>query len=220
MDERFPRRHGRAKARLVAACLLATAVAALSAATAVARGVQDDLRAARTKGSPTAPVTVYDMSDFQCPACGQFAREVMPALDREYIATGRVKFIFINLPLPQHANATPAAELAMCAARQNRFWPVHDLLFRHQARWSELREPGSFFLALGDSAGADRDSLVACLRSNATRAMVQSDAAAAIRSGARSTPSFYIEGGMMAGTHPISVWRPILDSIIRSKAGR
>jgi len=175
--------------------------------------VQDDLRSARTKGRADAPVTIYEMSDFQCPACAHFFRTTLPALEREYIATGKVKLIYVNFPLPRHPNAVPAAELAMCAARQSLFWPVHDLLFRHQTRWAELREPGTYLLGLADSAGADRNAITQCLRSGATRDLVRQDAEGAARTGASSTPSFYIEGGMMNGSYPIEVFRQVLDSI-------
>ena len=53
---------------------------------------QDDLRAARTKGVATAPVTIYEMSDFQCPYCRRFSLETFPALEREYVATGKVRW--------------------------------------------------------------------------------------------------------------------------------
>ena len=194
--------------------------AAVLAIATTAAATQDDLRAARTKGSATAPVTIYEMSDFQCPWCGRFARETLPILEREYVATGKVKIVFVNFPLSMHKNAVPAAELAMCAGRQGKFWQVHDLLFRHQDRWEGLAQPGSYFLALGDSAGVDRDQLVACVRTGATRAIVEEDANGSARTGARSTPAFYIEGGMMTGAQPIAVFRQVLDSIIRAKAAR
>jgi len=178
---------------------------------------QDDLRAARTKGSSAAPVTVYEMSDFQCPFCADFALQTMPALDREYVQTGKVRFIWVNLPLPMHQNAVPAAELAMCGARQGRFWQLHDLLFRNQQRWAGLAEPGSYFLSLGDSAGANGDMLASCLRDGAMRALVRSDAEGAVRSGARSTPTFYIEGGLLVGAQPVEAFRTVLDSIVRLK---
>ena len=197
--------------RLVAVTLLSVAFATPS---------QDDLRAARSKGSPSAPITIYEMSDFQCPACRHFAANTLPALEREYIATGKVRLIYVNFPLPMHPNAVPAAELAMCAARQNKFWQVHDLLFRHQERWASLREPGTFFLGLADSAGADRNAIAQCVRSGATRALVQSDAEGSARSGARSTPSFHIEGGLVAGAVPIAMLRPVLDSIYALKTAR
>jgi protein-disulfide isomerase len=178
----------------------------------------DQLIAARSKGSPTAPVTMYEISDFQCPFCAEFALETMPALDREYVATGKVRVVFVNFPLPMHRNSVPASELAMCAARQGKFWPLHDLLFRTQQRWQGLAEPGTFFLALADSVGAKRDSLTACVREGATRALVRSDAEGAVRSGAHSTPTFYIEGGLVVGAQPVEVFRSVLDSIVRVKS--
>ena len=197
--------------RITSAAVLTTALLAAAAPAAW----QDDLRGARTRGSPTAPVTVYEMSDFQCPWCARFTLQTMPAIEREYIATGKVRLVFVNFPLPMHPNAGPAAELAMCAARQDRFWAVHDLLYRHQDDWKDLREPATYFLGLADSAGLSRDAMVQCLRSGATRAMVQRDAEGAARAGAHSTPSFWIEGGILPGAQPIEVFRPILDSIIR-----
>jgi protein-disulfide isomerase len=199
--------------RLVSAALLLALVVPGGGAAAL----QDDLREARTMGSPTAPVTMYAMSDFQCPWCGRFARETMPQLEHEYVQTGKVKFVFVNLPLPMHPNAEPAAELAMCAARQGKFWPIHNLLFRHQDGWARLREPGSYFLSLGDSAGANREELAQCLRQGLTRELVQRDADGSVRSGAHSTPTFYVEGGLIVGAQPIAVFRQVLDSIYTIK---
>ena len=203
--------------RLLPVIVLVALAAAGPAARSSAQ--QDQLIAARTKGRPTAPVTMYEISDFQCPFCAEYALETAPALDREYVQTGKVRVVFVNFPLPMHRNAVPAAELAMCAARQGKFWPMHDLLVRTQGRWQGLAEPGSFFLALGDSVGANRDSLTACVRDGAVRDLVRSDAEGSVRSGAHSTPSFYIEGGLVAGAQPLEVFRSVLDSIVRVKSG-
>ena len=177
--------------------------------------------AARSKGHRDAPVTVYEMSDFQCPYCREFALITMPVLDREYVETGKIRLVYINLPLPSvHKNAVAAAQVAMCAARQDRFWPMHDLLFRHQDGWAKLADPTKFLLALGDSAHVDRAALGACVAANATAGEVDSDAARAKRAGAVSTPTFYIEGGLLEGAAPVTVFRAVLDSIYRAKSGR
>jgi protein-disulfide isomerase len=178
---------------------------------------QPDPLASRTKGSPTAPVTVYEMSDFQCPYCKRHADQTFPLLEREYIATGKVRWIFINYPLSIHPNAPPAAEFAMCAAREGNFWPAHDLLFRHQKIWAELGNPGAYFLGLGDSLRLPRDRLRGCLQTGATREEIRDDAAGAVKSGASSTPTFYIEGGLLVGALPAEIWRPILDSVYQAK---
>jgi len=177
-----------------------------------------ELLPARTKGSAAAPVTVYEMSDFQCPYCRRFALETFPTLDKEYVQTGKVRWVFINFPLVNlHPNAEPAAEVAMCAARQDKFWPMHDLLYRNQPTWAPLKAPAEFFLTLADSASLDAAAFQQCLSTGATQAVVKSDAEGAVRSGATSTPSFYIEGGIMAGAQPVAVFRTVLDSIVATK---
>lgn len=180
--------------------------------------VQDDLLSQRSKGDADAPVTVLEASDFQCPWCRRFWEETLPIIEREYIATGKVRFVFLNFPVPStHPNAPAAHELAMCAAQQDRFWPVHDLLYRHQAHWARLSDPAAFFRQLADSAGLASDSLESCFADGATRQMIQDEAMMAYRAGIQSTPSFVIEGALLGGAAPIDVWRPILDSIYQEK---
>ncbi|SRR5581483_12048354 len=205
-------------ALLLAAPALASPAAAQGGAPEPAR--KPDPLAARSKGSPTAPITVYEMSDFQCPYCRRHAVEVFPALERDYVSTGKVRWVFINFPLTSiHPNAVAAAELALCGARLGRFWPLHDLLFRYQETWAPLKEPGPFLVSLADSAGVPRAPLLQCLTSEAARPEVQADAEGARRSGASSTPTFYIEGGLLVGAQPVEVWRAVLDSIYAAKTG-
>lgn len=193
------------------------ATAILLAALAFA-GPQHDPLAARSKGRADAPVVVYEMADFQCPACRQFALLTMPQIEREFVATGKVRWVYVHLPLTTlHPNAAAAAELSTCAARQGKFWPLHDLLYETQAEWSDLSDPTAYFVTLGDSVGLERRLLAACVRDEAARAEVAADHARALRSGARSTPTFYIEGGLLAGAAPFAVFRQILDSVYRSK---
>jgi len=199
--------------------LPAVALAVLAAAPATPTPLQErDQLALRSKGRRDAPVTVYEMADFQCPACRSFALETMPVLDREYVRPGKVRFVFINFPLTQiHPNAVAAAEVAMCASRQGKFWEMHDVLFLRQPVWSPLPQPGPYLLALADSAGVKREPLVACVTSGATRAEIEADAQRAARAGAKSTPSFYMEGGLLPGAWPVDTYRHLLDSIYRVK---
>ncbi|MGH7513590.1 MAG: DsbA family protein [Gemmatimonadales bacterium] len=177
--------------------------------------------AGRVRGSASAPVTVYEMSDFQCPYCREFAVNTFPAIDSTYVATGRVRWAFVNFPLTSiHHNAVPAAEVALCAAQQGGFWRVHDLLYQHQDVWAPLKEPAAFFLTLADSAKLSKPALLACLQSPSTEEAIRADAQGAERSGASSTPTFYIEGGLLVGAQPLPVFRQVLDSILTAKAGR
>lgn len=183
----------------------------------------NDPTASRSKGSRTAPVTVFEMSDFQCPFCRRFALETFPVLEREYIDTGKVRWVYINFPLTSlHPNAVPAAEFALCAARSGRFWPAHDLLYETQSSWAKLDPVAPFLLGLADSIGVPRDSIVPCLENPETRRMVEQEANSSARAGANSTPTFYIEGGLLSGAHPVAVFRQVLDSIyaVKSAAAR
>lgn len=181
---------------------------------------QADPIAARTKGSPTAPVTVYEMADFQCPACRQFALLTLPVIDREYIQSGKVRWVFVNFPLSSiHKNAMAAAQVAMCAGRQRRFWEVHDALYARQDAWAPLDNPLPALIALADSAGVGHDSLVSCVNSRATVDAIARDAQGSVRAGANATPSFYIEGGLAQGAIPAPDFSRILDSIYRAHAG-
>ena len=199
---------------------LALGAGALLAGGALAAQEKSTTAAAtRAKGSPSAPVTVYEMSDFQCPYCRRFALETFRTLEREYISPGKVRWVFVNFPLTSiHANAVAAAATAVCAARQGAFWPMHDLLYQYQETWAPLKEPGPFFVSLADSAGISKDKLVACVKSPATEGEIRFEAEGAERAGASSTPTFYMEGALVTGAQPLPVFRQVLDSILAIKA--
>jgi len=201
--------------------LLSIGAVLLAAAAPLSAQQGKDPLAVRSKGSATAPVTVYEMSDFQCPFCRRHVIETWPLLEKEYVTTGKVRWIFINFPLTSiHPNAVPAAEFAMCAGRHDRFWPAHDILFRTQGTWAPLKDPGPFMMSLVDSLRLPKAAMTQCLQQGQTRAEVQSDLQGSLRSGANSTPTFYIEGGIMAGALPVQVFRQVLDSIYAVKTGR
>jgi protein-disulfide isomerase len=185
---------------------------------------KEDPLAARSKGAAGAPVTVYEMADFQCPACRMFAVTVLPTIEREYVQTGKVRWVFINLPLTSiHPNAVAAAEVAMCAARQARFWPTHDALYQQQDTWAKLASPRSTLVTIAQRAGVDRAKLLACLDEGGVRKEVELDAQRATRSGAHATPSFYIEGGLLEGApYTPDPMRRLLDSIyaVRTRASK
>jgi len=181
---------------------------------------QHDPIASRSKGRADAPVTVYEMSDFQCPFCRQFTLTTLPVIERDFIKTGKVRWVFVNYPLIRlHKNAVAAAQIAMCAARQDKFWPVHDRLYERQSQWASLDQPWDALIALADSAGTRHDSLVACVSSRATVEEIARDAQGAERAGATATPSFYIEGGLADGAIPPEDFSRILDSVYRAKTG-
>lgn len=203
--------------RLAAALAVVLALAsqhACAQSTPAQTGTDRELLNARSKGIATAPIRVIELSDFQCPWCRKFTLESSAALDSQYVATGKVRWLFVNLPIPQlHPNAMAAAELAMCAAQRGQFWPMHDLLFRNQPKWAPLADPEPFLLTFADSLRIPRDSILPCLRDSSMRQLVEQDAAVGARIGATSTPTFIIEGVRLPGAYPKEVFQHILDSI-------
>src|SRR6476619_5410727 len=110
---------------------------------------------ARIQGSPNAPLWVIEVSDFQCPYCKSWHDDTYAAFRDEYVKTGKVRLAYVNFPLNSHRYAWPAAESAMCAAAQGKFWEMHDALFITQHRWEAAPAPEIVFDSLARAAGVD-----------------------------------------------------------------
>ncbi|MFW6078917.1 MAG: DsbA family protein [Gemmatimonadota bacterium] len=153
-------------------------------------------------GAEDAPVTVIEFGDFQCPACGTFARQVKPFLEAEYIETGQVRFIFYDFPLiSAHENAFLAARAARCSADQDRYWEYHDHLFGAQARWSSARNPVGEFVDYAEELGLDADEFERCVESDRHADVVSASRELALQLGVRSTPTVMVNGRqLVAGT--------------------
>src|SRR5690348_2724487 len=89
-------------------------------------------------GDPTAPVTLMEYGDFQCPACGEYAPLIEQLIAAEGSSTLRV--VFRHFPLPQHANAMVAAEAAEAASDQGKFWDMYRLIYAGQSSWENLSQ--------------------------------------------------------------------------------
>jgi predicted DsbA family dithiol-disulfide isomerase len=91
------------------------------------------------------------------------------------------------------------------------------MLIDQQAVWAGLDDPSAYFFSVASATGVDTDSLDACVSSGRMRPLIMQEAEGLVRAGVQSTPSFVIEGGLLAGAVPIEGWRPILDSIYAAK---
>jgi protein-disulfide isomerase len=169
---------------------------------------------ARIQGSATAPVWVIEVSDFQCPYCRQWHEQTYHQLRDEFVRTGKVRLAFINFPLAQHTHARPAAEAAMCAGAQGKFWEMHDALFINQAKWAPLRSSTSYFESLARDAGVDVERWRQCLASGKMKAWIQADHDRAQAAGAASTPTFMIGDRILVGAHTIENLRSAIDSAL------
>lgn len=156
------------------------------------------------KGRSDAPVTLVEFSDFQCPYCGRFFRDALPAVERDLIASGKVRFVYRHFPLPTHAHARAAAHAAVCAKRQGKFWEMHDWLFANQATLD-----ASALARAGRDLGLDVVAYDACRDSADVKAEVESDVRDGVKAGVRGTPAFVIgrtePGGTVTGEMAIGV---------------
>ena len=201
--------------------LLVAAVAALAAPTAaLAQTASDSLLAraaqSRVKGAADAPITIIELSDFQCPFCAQFALTTLPQLDSAYVETGIARIVFFNFPLPNHGASWVAAEAAMCAGAQDAFWPMHDRLFASQAEWSTAPDPGASFAGYAGELELDLEAFESCRRHDLVAPLISGDLMQAAGSGAGATPTFIINGEkVLSGVEPLSSFTAAIEELLR-----
>ena len=162
-----------------------------------------------TWGSRTAPVTIVEFADFQCPFCAR--AEPTLALIRKTYGPDRVRIVWKHSPLPFHANARPAAEAAAgvhALAGDDAFWRFLDLTFHHP---DDLGEDA--YVAWAQQAGVrDVDGLRAGMRSHAWAAKVDADLAEARELGVNGTPTFYVNGISVVGARGFDAFQPLVDA--------
>lgn len=172
----------------------------------------------RIKGSENAPVTLVEVSDFQCPFCAQFSQQTLARLDSAYIRTGKVKMLFINFPLPNHAQAWAASEAALCAGAQGQFWPMHDRIFAAQREWSGAADAAERFTGYAAALGLDRAAFRECVANDQVAPILVSDVMQATQGGVNGTPAFLLQAGEeqrpLAGAQPFEEFSRQIDELL------
>jgi protein-disulfide isomerase len=160
--------------------------------------------ATTVRGNPHAPVVMIEFSDFECPACGHFARETLPLIQKEYVDTGKVSYAYRHFPLMGvHPFASGAAIAAQCAAEQQQFWPMHDRMIANQ-----LALTPDVFKGYARALDFDEQGFSNCLQSSPT--FLTRDLAEGRTLGVRMTPTFVI--GVMQADGTVRVASKILGS--------
>ncbi len=139
-------------------------------------------------GKAGAKVTLVEFSDYQCPFCARHFRSVMPRLKREYIDTGKLRYVFRDFPLTSiHPAAAAAAVAARCAGDQGKYMEMHDRFFKDQ-RGLKAKDWQGYAKALKLDIGR----FTTCLKDPRRAAEVKRDLIEGSRAGVRGTPSFFI----------------------------
>lgn len=174
-------------------------------------------------GSSNASVTMIEFSDFQCPFCGQFFSQTLPDVEKNYVDSGKVKFVFKNMPLTNlHPNARSAAMAAECANEQDKFWEYHNTLFENQTSWSGLdaTDATKMFKQYASELGLDANSFNSCIDSEKYANTVDKDFQDGTSYGVNGTPTFFIGNDQRGyiridGAQPFSVFQQELNSEIQ-----
>jgi protein-disulfide isomerase len=141
------------------------------------------------RGNPKAPVTLDEFGDFQCPPCGRMAPEIKK-LEEEY--QSKLRIVFHHLPLAVHLHARDAACAAEAAGMQDRFWEMHDLLYKEQAVWSKSEDSRALFQAYAGMIGLDLGQFKKDMDSKEVKERIEADQRQAAALGVSNTPTFFL----------------------------
>ena len=167
------------------------------------------------RGSVTAPVVMIDFSDFACPYCGAFSRETYPAIEREYVNTGKVFFKYVPFVAGNFPNSREATRATECAADQGGFWPMMTLVYDKQSEWRQGGDPYPRLSGMASAAGLDTARLGECYRSARTDARTARASSLANDIGVRVTPSFVVNDRPIQGALPLAEFRTVIDAALR-----
>ncbi len=170
-------------------------------------------------GSPEAPIKVLEFSDFGCGYCRRFHAETFPALLEDYIETGKVEWKYVTFVSGMFSNGRAAALAAECAGEQDRFAPMHELLYQRQAEWKGLADADRVLEALAGEAGADVQEYRTCVAEERPMPRIRSGFLAGARIGVRGTPTFLVNGMPLVGAQPIGMWADIFTVVEAEAAG-
>ncbi len=182
-------------------------------------GTEIDISDGRLRGEPTAKLTLVEFSDYQCGFCARYMRQTYPQLDAEYVKTGKLRVMLLDMPIDSiHKLAFKGAEAARCAGEQGKYWEMHDRLFAKQ----EALEP---WTSHAEALGLDVAKFNACLDSDKFAASIRGNVAEAQKAGVGGTPSFMLARtdpnsskvrvlGFLVGAQPFSVFKAQIDGLL------
>lgn len=165
---------------------------------------------APVKGAAGAPVTIIEVSDFECPYCAK-VQPTLKQLEQDY--PGKLRFAFKHFPLPNHKQARPAVAAAQAAQRQGKFWEMHDYLFAHQPELKKLSAAGfaPAAAALGLSPDRFKTDYLALLKDQFA---IEADIAEAKKWRVDGTPAFFINGEPLVGAKPAAEFKKLIDAAL------
>ncbi len=166
-------------------------------------------------GDDSAKAAVVEVSDYGCSHCANFNLDTAPILSAQYIETNQVKWVVVPFALQSQTGAfptMPSVVAAMCANEQDKFPEYHEGLFALQGTPLFNSEAG--FMQIAASLNMDSEAFSSCLNNNSYADMVLENITMAQQAGINSTPSFLIDGNLLAGNQPIAVFQQRLNALL------
>jgi protein-disulfide isomerase len=170
---------------------------------------QITIRPATRLGSPDAPITIVEFSDFQCPFCSKVEREAIAQLRSKYVYSGKISIVYKHAAVLGD-ESTWAAQAAECAADQGQFWSYHDLLFAKQAGENQGAFTKEKLIGFAQELKFDLTRFEPCLNNDETLARVQADTQEAHAVGVRGTPTFFFNGQPLVGAQPLAAFEKLI----------
>ncbi len=165
-------------------------------------------------GNPEADLVVVEFGDFQCPFCGRFFNEVLPDLKKEYIDTGKIKFVYLDYAfLGQESK--DAAEAAKCAAEQGKFWQYHDELYKNQKGENQGAFNATSLKKFAQNIGLEPGAFAACVSDTKYDKLIADERILGEKYGVRGTPNFIIGENFMRGAAGVSNFRQVIDQNLK-----
>jgi protein-disulfide isomerase len=176
---------------------------------------KDLAKSVHIRGNPEAAVTLEEFGDFECTSCAKLAT-FLDQLIKEHHP--RVRLIFRNFPLPTHQFAREAALATEAAGLQDRYWEMHDMLFREQAVWSSATDAGMLFDTYAETIGLDLNRFRKDVKSDIVRERIESDQARARSLGVKVAPTLFVDKREMGPNDrtPEGV-RRLVDQALKAK---
>lgn len=179
-------------------------------------------------GDPKAPLTMVEFSDYQCPFCRRFSITTLSRIKKEYVETGKLRYVFRDFPITKiHPLAVGAAIAAQCAGEQGKYWDMHDLLFQKSRELKPAQLKGH-----ARTLGLDDAKFSECTDSKRYLRQISTDVRDGQRAGVRGTPTFFLgptkdgktmTGAALRGAQPYAVFKRTLDAALanldRAKKG-
>jgi protein-disulfide isomerase len=174
-------------------------------------------------GSANAPITIVEFTDYQCPFCRRHATGTFAQIDKDYVKTGKVRYVVRQFPLKSiHPKAMKASEASLCAGDQDKYWEMHHLIFNKTKTFSQ-----EAWVKHAETLGLKMDVFKDCLENGKKSAQVDQDLKDGKTLGIRGTPGFFIgrsdpdnpnkfkASEFLRGAFPFSSFKETIDKMLK-----